>query len=635
MPDPTPRILFAAPDENLIQAFYKAVPKDEHNVLALNVLDQPAATVVEYARTSSIEVIISRGGVAQFLCEAQKGDPDPIPIVQIQVTSFDIIDAVREAQKISHNMAFIAYPNMLEGVKKIMDLFDLDLRFVARSSPWDCLEAIFTALEYKAKVIVGDARVVKMCRENNIPCIPLNSGEESLRQACSAARRLIEARDDSRRETRRMAAILDQLDLGLMALDRKGRVLYSNVLADSVAGVGKKQLLGLDIQQIPLFQGHVAPSFFMGSMSRAMVTHDEDKREYVACWKKTESETFGIGGVITLSVRPEGPIRPQEDRSNGGDRGHASRFSFDDIVGTSQALQKAKAKARKYAQADAAVLLLGQTGVGKELFAHAIHNASPRRNEPFVAVNLAALPPTLMESEIFGYVRGAFTDARRGGKQGVFEYAGKGTVFLDEIGEIPLEMQSRLLRVLQDGEFMRLGDDRIVKANCRIIAATNKVLEDAVRRGSFREDLYYRLNVLRLDIPNLNQRREDVRDLAQTFLKKFCVKYGKIPGRIAARTMKFLQEWEWSGNIRELQAIIERQVVLSEERRVHLDEAELRDILKERVHAVQAGARSRRLLSDEAIRLAIEEQGNIHAAAAALGIHRTTLWRRLKKSGQA
>lgn len=628
MPDPAPRILLAAPDESLIRAFYQAVPKDEHSILALNVLEQPAATVVEYARTSSIEVIISRGGVAEFLREAQKEDPDAIPIVQIQVSPFDIVDAVREARKISRNMAFIAYANMLEGIKKIAEIIDLDVRFISRSSPWDCLESVFTALEHKAEVIVGDARVVKICGENKIPCVPLSSGEESLRQAFLAARRLIVARDASRRETRRLTAILDHLDQGLLALNGEGRVLYSNARADALAGVGKKQLLGLDIRQIPLFRHHFTPSFFLNGTGRSVFVHDENKREYLARWKKVEPQTFGIGGVITLEAGREGLAPALTDR---GDRGHAARFSFEDIVGTSPALQKAKDKARRYAQADAAVLLQGQTGVGKELFAHAIHNAGPRRDEPFVAVNLAALPITLMESELFGYVRGAFTDARREGKQGVFEYAGKGTVFLDEIGESPPEMQSRLLRVLQDGEFMRLGDDKRITAHCRIIAATNKVLEDAVRRGAFREDLYYRLNILSLHIPGLNERREDIRALAQVFLKKFCAQYGKAPGRISPRAMKLLLERAWSGNIRELQAVMQRHVVLCEEKRADLDESGLRDILEEDGQAGRA-PRPRCALVDEEIQLALKAQhGNINAAAAALGVHRSTLWRRLKK----
>lgn len=630
MPDPAPRIFFAAPDESLIQAFYQAIPKDEHNILAMSVLDQSAASVVEYARTCSIEVIISRGGIAELLRKTQKRGPSTIPIVQIQVTPFDIIDAMREAQKISRNMTFIAYANMLEGAEKLMDLLDLDLRFVALSSPRNCLEAIFTALEHKTEVIVGGAQVVKVCRENNIPAVLLNASQESLRQACDGALRIIEARDDSRRETRRMAAVLDQLDEGLIALDGDGHVLYSNAPADRLAGVGKKQLLGLGMQQIPFFQRHFTSSFFLNGTGKTVFACGDSKRKCVARWQRIEPETFGINGLISLDVGREAAARPQAER---GDRGHSSRFCFEDIVGASIALEKAKAKARQYAQADAAILLHGQTGVGKELFAHAIHNASPRRDEPFVAVNLAALPATLMESELFGYVRGAFTDARRGGKQGVFEYAGKGTVFLDEIGEIPLEMQSRLLRVLQDGDFMRLGDDRLVKTRCRIISATNKELEEAVRQGAFRQDLYYRLNILRLNIPSLRERRGDIRDLARIFLEKFCAKYGKLSGKITPEALKILLERKWDGNVRELQAVIERYVVLCAEGHVHLEASGLRDILEEGRQAGQAAGQARRAPSDEEVRLALEEhRHNILEAAAALGVHRTTLWRRLKRA---
>lgn len=317
MPDPAPRILFASPNESLIQAFYQAIPKDEHNILAINVLDQPVTTVVEYARASSIEVIISRGGTAEFLRKGQRSDPDAIPIVQIQVTAFDIIDAVCEAQKVSRNMAFIAYPNMLEGAKKIMDLFDLDQRFVARSSPWDCLEAIFTALEHKAEVIVGDARVVKMCQENSIPAVFLNASQESLRQACDGALRIIEARDDSRRETRRIAAILDQLDQGLIALDGDGHVLYSNAPADRLAGVGKKQLLGLGMQQIPFFQRHFTSSFFLNGTGKTVFACGDNKRECVARWQRIEPEIFGINGLISLDVGREVSAGPRRNAGTG------------------------------------------------------------------------------------------------------------------------------------------------------------------------------------------------------------------------------------------------------------------------------------------------------------------------------
>ena len=203
------RILLAAPDEWLIETFARLSAAERHDILALNVLDQPADSVIASARASSIDVIISRGGLAEFLRAAQKNDPNPIPLVEIHPSPLDLMDAVAAARKISDDIAFIAYANVLEGIRKMADLFRLNIRFVRRSSPWDCLEAVFNALEHGAGVIIGDARVASVCEKNHIPCVPLTSGADSLRAACRMARNLVEARDAARDEARRLAAILD------------------------------------------------------------------------------------------------------------------------------------------------------------------------------------------------------------------------------------------------------------------------------------------------------------------------------------------------------------------------------------------------------------------------------------------
>lgn len=281
----------------------------------------------------------------------------------------------------------------------------------------------------------------------------------------------------------------------------------------------------------------------------------------------------------------------------------------------------------RYADSDATILLQGETGTGKELFAHAIHQASPRCHEPFVAVNLAALPLTLVESELFGYVKGAFTDARRSGRQGVFESAGQGTVFLDEIGDMPLEMQSRLLRVLQEGEFSRLGDDRTLTARCRIIAATNRDLEDFVRKGNFRADLYYRLSVLKLHIPSLRERAEDIPSLTRHFLLRECQHYKRTPGSITPGAMRLLMAQDWPGNIRELRAVLERSVLMCERSPVVIDETLLQTMLD----TPSIHGELRTLPEHEAILEAMRQCGNNrNKAAALLGMHRSTLWRKLK-----
>jgi PAS domain S-box-containing protein len=238
-----------------------------------------------------------------------------------------------------------------------------------------------------------------------------------------------------------------------------------------------------------------------------------------------------------------------------------SKYTFDEIVAESSVMQSAVEQARRAAETPATVLLRGESGTGKELFAHAIHNASSRRNGQFVRVNCAAIADTLLESELFGYAEGAFTGARKGGKRGLFEEANGGTIFLDEIGEISLSLQAKLLRVLQEKEIVRVGEAKPVSVNARVIAATNARLEELIARGQFREDLYYRLNVVPIVIPPLRHRTEDIPRLADRLLEKFNDEYGRHVQAIAPAALEQLMEYPWPGNVRELENIIGRAMI--------------------------------------------------------------------------
>ena len=244
------------------------------------------------------------------------------------------------------------------------------------------------------------------------------------------------------------------------------------------------------------------------------------------------------------------------------EKGLIAKYCFADILGTSPSLTSAVEIARSYASARATVLITGETGTGKELFAQSIHAASPRQAGPFVVVNCATLDKNLLESELFGYVEGAFTGALKGGKAGLFELAHTGTLFLDEIGEIPLDLQAKLLRVLQEREIRRLGSGTVVPVDVRIVAATNRDLAQEVAQGSFRADLYYRLNILSVHIPPLRQRNGDVPILADAFFRTFAgEQYGALQSRVA-QVMGRLEGYSWPGNIRELQNFVERVSVL-------------------------------------------------------------------------
>jgi DNA-binding NtrC family response regulator len=305
--------------------------------------------------------------------------------------------------------------------------------------------------------------------------------------------------------------------------------------------------------------------------------------------------------------------------------------NFEEIVGRSTALQRVLRQVEQVATTDATVLLLGETGTGKELFARALHHLGPRKSRPLVKVNCGALPSNLIESELFGHEKGAFTGAIAR-STGRFELADKGTLFLDEIGDLPLELQSKLLRVLQEGEFERLGNPRTLRVDVRIIAATNRDLRKAVQEGKFREDLYYRLNVFPITVPPLRERPDDIPLLARHFVARFARRMGKPLDTIPQRTMAALQQYAWPGNIRELENIIERAVILSPGNTLQLD-----DLLDGTTAAPRTCLQTLEEVERDYIQRTLDQtQWRIEGprgAAARLGLNPSTLRSRIQKLG--
>lgn len=302
------------------------------------------------------------------------------------------------------------------------------------------------------------------------------------------------------------------------------------------------------------------------------------------------------------------------------------QFDFSNIVGESASLKEAINLAQKVAPTDAAVLLQGETGVGKEVFAQAIHAGSARAGKPFLAVNCSAFPHELLESELFGHKAGAFTGANKD-KRGLFEEAHRGTLFLDEIGEMPVDLQARLLRVLENGTFIKLGDTKEIKVDVRIIAATNKNLEAEIAAHRFREDLFYRLSVFQIHLPSLEQRADDIPLLTEHFVRIFCLKTKKKPLRISKAFQSALMTYPFRGNIRELRNIIERAVILCEG-----DELTPRLIPHPSpFHFAEPSGLTLAAAEKAQIQRVLEVvNGNKTQAAKVLGIGLTTLYQKLK-----
>ncbi|MBI4738455.1 sigma 54-interacting transcriptional regulator, partial [Candidatus Woesearchaeota archaeon] len=332
-------------------------------------------------------------------------------------------------------------------------------------------------------------------------------------------------------------------------------------------------------------------------------------------------------------------------------KGMVAKYTFADIIGASRPIANAKLQALKFSSYETTVLLVGETGTGKELFAHAIHNASLRKQGPFVTVNCSALPESLLESELYGYEEGAFTGAKKGGKPGLFELAHDGSIFLDEISCISLGMQIRLLRAIQEKEVMRLGSDKLIPVNVKIIAATNEDLADMINTGRFREDLYFRLNALRVTVPPLRERKNDIYLLTKYFLEK------QLPDDsdtlINENLLKKLQEYPWPGNVRELKSFIARYSILVNDMKAEeiFDEF-LEETVRVKKHPpAQNGdmhktRKEDTALPDEIINVRVSSLGEMEnevirkmlekyrynrlAVAKALGISRGTLWRKMQ-----
>jgi len=314
-----------------------------------------------------------------------------------------------------------------------------------------------------------------------------------------------------------------------------------------------------------------------------------------------------------------------------------AKYEFDDILTQDYYMKHLIANAKRAAKTHATICITGESGTGKEYFAHSIHNGSNRKYGPFVELNCGAIPNELMESELFGYDAGAFTGASKNGKIGKFEFANGGTIFLDEIGTMPLEMQSKLLRVLEEKEFERIGGNKRIDVDVRVISATNENLKKLVSEGKFREDLYYRLHVVSLEIPPLRERNGDISLLSKKILKDFCETYESCPKGFSRESLVLLENYHWPGNVRELRNCIESSIAMSEQNLIQVkdlpnelrrnDESSICSMDFDLKHSVEA-------YEVKLIKSAIKQcLGNKSKASKLLGLHRSALYKKIDKFG--
>ncbi|TGE38806.1 PAS domain S-box protein [Desulfosporosinus fructosivorans] len=564
-------------------------------------------------KNGEADVFLSAGGTAKLLSGKLAN-----PLVEIRVTGFDILAALKEAKQYSDTVGLITYESKIANLENLSGLLNITIKQFTYQHISDIEETLNHLQEEGVNVVIGGSFLQEVISNRGMRGIFIYSAD-GVTQALDTAVQIAFSKKNEARKAEELRAILAFSYEGIIAVDRNGLITVFNSSAEKIIGISQHEVLGKSIDTI----------FPTAKLTKVMQSRRPELNQIESIGNSQiviSRIPILVNAVIMGAVatfQNIGIIQEAEEkiRKSLYQKGFVAKTFIKDILGTSEQIQKAKREAFLYAKNPSSVLITGESGTGKELFAQSIHNAGIRFRHPFVTINCAAIPDNLLESELFGYEEGAFTGAKKGGKPGLFELAHEGTVFLDEIGELSMSLQSRLLRVLEEHEVLRIGGDKIRSVNIQVISATNKDLWEMTENGYFRKDLYYRLNVLELRLPPLRVRKTDIPLLVKKFLLEMCqdLAVKEIEG-ISQHTV--FRDYNWPGNVRELRNIIERFAALYKE-----DEYEdLLLSLFERLTPSELCSGEQ----EELNRVLNSVQGNKAQAAQKLGISRTTLWRKLK-----
>lgn len=581
-----------------------------------------------------IEVIIARSITAIKLKTSVN-----IPVIDMGMKVIDILKAVKKASVYGRRVGVIVYEDVIFNPGTIEELLGVDVVPIIFNSG-DSIEDKDKKIRNKLDDIdvgVGASITLEILKRYGVKGIFIETERESISQCLAEAKNIIEITNLERRRIQELSTVVNYSYDGIIMVDEKGLIKQFNWLAEKVFKKQTADIVGKHaVKSLPRINFTDVISSGKPRIDEVITIADNTIIANTVPIKTGNS----IDGAIFLFQEVSKIQRMEEKvRIKLYEKGYVAKHNFSDIITGCSLMNDIIHTASIYARTNSTIIIMGETGTGKEIIAQSIHNASARADMPFIAINCAALPDNLLESELFGYEEGAFTGARKGGKAGLFESAHRGTIFLDEVGEISEKVQRELLRVLEEKQVMRVGGDRLIPVDVRVICATNKNLKEEVKNKNYREDLYYRLNVLTIKIPPLRQRRESIPLFIDSFLKKFCTNNDTKVKFISKRAVEYLVDYDWPGNVRELENYIERMVVS-----INKDTIDIEDIMAyidgENEIEDAAGsiinvniARDLEQIEIDILKGALKlTEGDHTKAAKLLNISRTTLWRKLNKN---
>lgn len=585
---------------------------------------------------NKFDVIVARG----YTAKKTKKEYLSLPTVELVISSYDIIRSLQECKRRFNpkKVAFCGFYGALYGAKEFGEIVGCEVEVYTPSNYKDLDKVIKQAKKEGYEAIIGGYSVQLYASKLGLDSIVIRTGEEAILQSLNEAIRTVDLLKEERIKAEMYRIITKSSKEGIMYVDKEGTIRVDNNTARDI--MQKNSLCYIKIKdEFPFLEEGFRRALEGGKEISNQINKLKNKTIISVSYTPVVIREEVSGVVINLVDITRVQELESQIRKKLSEKGLRAKYNFSDVVHKSDIMRKTIEMAKLYARSTSNIIIVGETGTGKEIFAQSIHNSSLRKDGPFVAVNCAALPENLLESELFGYVEGAFTGTSKGGKMGLFEQAHNGTVFLDEISEVAPNLQSKLLRVLQEHEVRRIGDNKVVSVNVRIISATNKSLKTLAQRGQFREDLLYRLDVLRVFLPPLRKRGEDVEELFLYLLNKIYLKNGIGRLKVDNSALKVLHNHSFPGNIRELTNIVERVCVLNDggainkeilEQALYPHDIEYEEVEKGKDKTLDEMKHKSEM---EMIKWALDEcSGNKTKAAKLLGIDRTTLWRKINNS---
>ena len=619
-----------APYKGLDARIFRQVAKDLR--CRIKFMDLAFDEAIEAAKRLSpdtCDVVLSRGVTVDVVKQNSS-----IPVVPIDFSAWDLLQALQPYAGHVRNVAFFRYSTPLPGLSSVEKALGMRIKEHLYGSKNEMHLRLIQLDPADVELFVARGTLVcQWATAAGFPTLEIIDGEISAKRTLLEAVNVARARRSERQRTARFGAILDAIDEGIVVYDAQGKVNLITPSAESLLNCAKKEALGEHIRTV--MPGVFSPGTLAGDKAEHGRVHDIRGTTLVINRVPILFQGQNVGTVCSISDARRIYKAEAKLRNKLKSKGFTTRYSFGDIRTRSPHVRHLKELGVLYASTDANLLICGESGTGKELFAQSIHAASLRKDKPFVAVNCAAIPEGLLESELFGYEEGAFTGAQKGGRPGKFELADTGTLFLDEIGDMPFDMQVKLLRVLQSGEIQRVGGLRTVPVDLRIISATNKDLKQAIAQHQFRADLYYRISTLSILVPPLRERAEDILPLAEHFIHRHELRLNRHPVPLPQETAEAILRYPWPGNIRQLESAVERAVHLAEGGALLPEHFGIADLMENRRPAAPAPAQA--TLEDierQAIAAALVRfGGNISQTAFALGVSRPTLYRKMSKYG--